>query len=293
MKKNVSISDILSPLSEQPSQAYISDALQVADVLEWMFSQAPFFTPTDAENRHIAAPVVRQSTFSISEEFLRRMWGIRQRYGARFILVIDRKALQKTMSLWVFVRHVYDQVFLTDNHSKVLILEAGDGFRCAMATSQNLTRGNRLESCVISSQPGIYDALLRDFNDIINFNSVPMHEIMPVYGLQESRQPSAAAAADVTSPVGPQPVDIQSEVERLASYFVPISDIATVLELDPSALRIRISDPEDPLSVAYRRGKAKAKIAVRAQEMQLARIGSPLGMQSVRENLLTMEAEEV
>lgn len=227
---------------------------------------------------------MRQSTFSISEEFLRRMWGIKRQYGARFILVIDRKALQKTMSLWVFVSHVYDQVWLTDNHSKVLLLEAGDGFRCAMATSQNLTRGNRLESCVISSQPGIYDALLRDFNDIINFNSVPMHEIMPVYGSQETRQPAAA--------VDPQPVDIPSEVERLASYFVPISDIATVLELDPSALRIRIADPEDPLSVAYRRGKAKAKIAVRAQEMQLARIGSPLGMQSVRENLLTMEAEE-
>ena len=48
MKKNVSISDILKPLAQQPSQAYISDALQVADVLEWMFSQAPFSTPPDA-----------------------------------------------------------------------------------------------------------------------------------------------------------------------------------------------------------------------------------------------------
>lgn len=39
MKRNADINSILRPLSETVSQAYISNALQVADVLEWIIQQ--------------------------------------------------------------------------------------------------------------------------------------------------------------------------------------------------------------------------------------------------------------
>ena len=35
MKRSASISDYLKPLADTPNQAYLTNALQVADVLEW------------------------------------------------------------------------------------------------------------------------------------------------------------------------------------------------------------------------------------------------------------------
>ena len=39
MKRSASISDYLKPLSDVPNQAYLTNALQVADVLEWILQQ--------------------------------------------------------------------------------------------------------------------------------------------------------------------------------------------------------------------------------------------------------------
>ena len=61
MKRTAKISDILKPLAEMPSQAYLSNAIQVADILEWILSQ-------------VGTAEVWQTSFSISEEFLRRLF---------------------------------------------------------------------------------------------------------------------------------------------------------------------------------------------------------------------------
>lgn len=307
MKRNVDINSILRPLSETVSQAYISNALQVADVLEWIIQQRSCLGGMCLHSRDIDQATaggrqpltVRQSTFSISEEFLRRMYFIKKKYPARFIVVIDRKALMKTVQLWRFIDRVYDEVYIADNHSKILLVSCGDADShstaagVAMVTSQNLTRGNRAESSVISSDSGIYGRLLDDFNNIIKNHSAPMHELLPT---SVNRMSSATDCQTVNH--GQQQANNDcganeiSEIERLAGFFVPISDIAVILEMDPMALRDRIADPESPESIAYRRGKAMAKVKIRAQEMELAGCGSPLGLQSVRENLLTMESDE-
>lgn len=126
-----------------------------------------------------------------------------------------------------------------------------------------------------------------------------MHELMPANISQQSsvnHHPSGPdrGADEVSASNDRQPVADShiSEIERLAGYFVPISDIATILQIEPMRLRDLIADPESPESMAYRRGKAMAKVKIRAQEMELAGCGSPLGLQSVRENLLTMEKDE-
>lgn len=61
--KQSSITDILLPLCANGYQAYLSNALQVADVLKWVLSQT-------------GAADVRMTSFSISEEFLRRIFFI-------------------------------------------------------------------------------------------------------------------------------------------------------------------------------------------------------------------------
>lgn len=274
MKRNVSIDEVLKPLAEAETQAYISNALQVADLVEWSLKQLPSG----------CRPVVRQTTFSISEEFIRRIHSIKKKYPAKFIVIIDRKALNKTVQLWPFIHNVYDEVWMSDNHSKIILISSGDDvaekMTVSFVTSQNLTRGNRAESCMISANNDIYYKLFSDFEDLRVNNSMPMDDIMG----KNNALPVLAAPDDAPS--------VPEVIEQLAGNFVPVSDIATVLELDPGWLRMRLADPKSPEGMAYARGKAKAKIAIRAQEMELARIGSPQGLMSVRENLLQMEQDE-
>lgn len=240
---------------------------------------------------------VRQSTFSISEEFLRRVYRIRKKLNAEFILMIDRKALQKTRSLWRFVSQVYDRVYLSDTHAKVLLIDyadnAGDDLQCSLVTSQNLTRGNRQESSLITTDCEIFKSLSDDFNKIIKYRSVPMHEILPVPEAPEVNYQIKSSMNDTeeTAPVDPQ-TQMAKNIENLASIFMPVSDIAVIVEMDANLLREALADPDHPFSLAYRRGKATAKAKIRAQEMELAQLGSPLGVQNVRDNLIDMEADE-
>ena len=48
----------------------------------------------------------------------------------------------------------------------------------------------------------------------------------------------------------------------------------------------------NPAFTAYRHGKALSKVQLHQQEMTLAKVGSPLALQTARENLLDMEDDE-
>ena len=110
MKRTASISEILRPLKDAPFQAYLSTAVQVADILEWILEQT-------------GTAEVWQTSFSISEEFLRRLVFLKKKRPiSRFNLLLDHKATNKTVKLWSFIVQVVDRTFLADNHSKVLLV---------------------------------------------------------------------------------------------------------------------------------------------------------------------------
>ena len=165
MKRTCSISDILRPLVETPSQAYLSNAVQVADLLEWILEQ-------------VGKAKVWQTSFSISEEFIRRLFFI-EKSGrvSEFNLVLDHKATNKTLKLWSFMTQVIERTYLTDNHSKLLLVEADSGQKVAVVTSQNLTRGNRHESAFISTDPVVFNTLKTQVDDLIRNHSVPLYDL--------------------------------------------------------------------------------------------------------------------
>ena len=165
MKRSANISDILRPLSDTPHQAYLSNALQVADVLEWILSQ-------------VGKAVVWQTSFSISEEFLRRLFFI-EKGGkvAEFNLVLDHKATNKTLKLWSFISQTMKRTYLADNHSKILLVQAESGEVVSVVTSQNLTRGNRHESTFISTDKTIFATLHAQVTDLIRNHSVPLNDL--------------------------------------------------------------------------------------------------------------------
>ncbi len=165
MKRTANISDILRPLSDTPHQAYLSNALQVADVLEWILSQ-------------VGKAVVWQTSFSISEEFLRRLFFIEKGGKVKeFNLVLDHKATNKTLKLWSFISQTMKRTYLADNHSKILLVEAESGEVVSVVTSQNLTRGNRHESTFISTDKAIFATLHAQVTDLIRNHSVPLNDL--------------------------------------------------------------------------------------------------------------------
>ena len=165
MKRTASMADVVKPLAECPSQAYLSNAVQVADLLEWILEQ-------------VGTAKVWQTSFSISEEFLRRLFFI-EKSGrvSEFNLVLDHKATNKTLKLWSFMTQVIQRTYLTDNHSKILLVQAESGQTVSVITSQNLTRGNRHESAFISTDPAVFNTLHTQVEDLIRNHSVPLYDL--------------------------------------------------------------------------------------------------------------------
>ena len=165
MKRTADINEILRPLKDAPCQAYLSNAVQVADILEWILSQ-------------VGVAEIWQTSFSISEEFLRRLYFIcKDKRVSRINLVLDHKATNKTLKLWAFISQVIERTYLADNHSKILLVKSQKGDMVSVVTSQNLTRGNRAESAFISIDPGIFSTLFSQVNDLITNNSVPLNDL--------------------------------------------------------------------------------------------------------------------
>lgn len=82
------------------------------------------------------------------------------------------------------------------------------------------------------------------------------------------------------------------QIEDYASIYLRISDMATLLGLNAEMLRADISCHGSPAYIAYQRGKAMTTVRLRAQETQLAMVGSPLALENARLNLLDMEDDE-
>jgi hypothetical protein len=165
MKRTADIQDFLQPLRDKPYQAYLSNALQVADVLDWVLQQ-------------LGKSEVWQTSFSISEEFIRRLFFI-EKSGlvTRFNLVLDHKATNKTLKLWAFITQVINTTYLADNHSKILLVRSVKGEVVSIVTSQNLTRGNRSESAFVTTDLEIFRALHAQIEDLITNHSVPLNDL--------------------------------------------------------------------------------------------------------------------
>lgn len=164
MKHSDIIPSVLSPLADNPQQAYMSNLLQVADILQWILDQT-------------GAASVKMASFSISEEFLRRLFFIEKSGLIKDIdIVLDFKATNKTLILWPFIEQTVKNCYLASSHAKVLLV-GNDRWTVSVVMSQNLTRGNRFESGFISTSPEVFSTLTEQLEYVIKNQSVPFHEV--------------------------------------------------------------------------------------------------------------------
>ncbi len=119
------------------------------------------------------------------------------------------KTTQKTLRLWSFLTQVIKHTYLADNHSKVILIQpvgapkklqvshgesgspehfnaaerqsACEGaereMSVAIITSQNLTRGNRHESAIVTTDPLVFGTLHDQIQDLIKNHAVPLSEL--------------------------------------------------------------------------------------------------------------------
>ena len=155
-------------------------------------------------------------------------------------------------------------MYLTENHSKVLLIE-NDRWMVTVVTSQNQTRGNRTECAMVTTQPDIF---------LTYETSFPKLLIPVAYTLMEF----TSAQID--------------RIKKLATMLTPVSDIAVLMDVDERRLREIISDKSHPASIAYRKGKAERALQIRQNELELAEAGSPLAVQLVDSYIRDMDSDE-
>lgn len=81
-------------------------------------------------------------------------------------------------------------------------------------------------------------------------------------------------------------------IEKWAGIFMPISDMAIMMNIPADMLRDEIRNRNTEVSLAYHRGKASSRLKLHHQEMLLAQVGSPLAIENAHRNLLDMEDDE-
>ena len=82
------------------------------------------------------------------------------------------------------------------------------------------------------------------------------------------------------------------KIKELASIFLPVDDIAVAIDVPVEVLKRDIRRDTDAAK-AYRQGKVSAKIEMFSREMELAKSGSPLGMESIVKHLAEMDEKEL
>ena len=164
MKLATRIEDIIKPLGENSRQCFLSNAVQVADIIEFCA-------------RYTGSAELVVSSFSVSEEFLRRLFFMRSKgVITDATVVLDFKAVNKTLKLWPFIAQTIEHCYLADNHSKIVCLH-NSLHTVAVVTSQNLTRGNRYEAAAIFADCDSALSLLAEIKNLIKYYSVPFHDV--------------------------------------------------------------------------------------------------------------------
>ena len=86
--------------------------------------------------------------------------------------------------------------------------------------------------------------------------------------------------------------DTIKQIQELAEALTPVSDIAALLDIDENELREEINYVNSPVRRAYNKGKTKTALALRKQELELARVGSPLAVQLTATYIKDMTIDE-
>lgn len=82
------------------------------------------------------------------------------------------------------------------------------------------------------------------------------------------------------------------KVAGLAADLTPVSEMAAILDVNEERLRMALSERGSDIRRAYMKAKAETAHMLRRQEIEFARVGSPLAVQLTGSYLREMSADE-
>ena len=193
MPKGKDIKDLLKPLVEKPIQAYFGQGLHTLGLLHWILAQT-------------GRASVFVSSYSTSEPFLNGFYLLRQKgMVEKGMLLLDERAARKTVQLEHLMTGAFDNVFLGQNHSKVLLVHNRQ-WKVSVVTSQNQTYGNRAESTIVTTDGDVYEQLLKQMEYSIVERSV---EIDIAHGTGIITESGGASKTAADAPTDWQPFGLE------------------------------------------------------------------------------------
>lgn len=162
MPKGRNLSSIFKPLAKVPTQSYLGKGVHTLGLLNWILQQT-------------GRADVYVSTFSTSDAFLRGFYNLRKKgLIAHSVLLVDLKASKKMVKLYREMQSCFDSVYLTMNHSKVVLVQ-NDSHLVTVISSQNQTYGDRAESTLVTTDQEIFLQQFSGFKDLIDENSIMLN----------------------------------------------------------------------------------------------------------------------
>lgn len=86
--------------------------------------------------------------------------------------------------------------------------------------------------------------------------------------------------------------EIIDRISELAADLTPPTEIATILDIDIDVFRAELAIKSSPVRAAYLKAKANTALMLRRQELEFARVGSPLAVQLTGNYLRDMTIDE-
>lgn len=162
MSKGKSPSEFLRPMATHPLQSHLGRGLHTLGLLGWILEQTG---PAD----------VYVSTFSTSDAFLRGFYNLRKRgLVLKSVLLADLKASKKTYRLYKEMQQNFDAVYLSQNHSKVVLVQ-NDLWTVTVISSQNQTYGDRAECTLVTTNQEIFYQQYSGFSELVDNNSIQLN----------------------------------------------------------------------------------------------------------------------
>ena len=162
MSKGKSPSEFLRPMTTHPLQSHLGRGLHTLGLLGWILEQTG---PAD----------VYVSTFSTSDAFLRGFYNLKKKgLVLKSVLLADLKASRKTYRLYKEMQRNFDAVYLSQNHSKVVLVQ-NDRWTVTVISSQNQTYGDRAECTLVTTNQEIFYQQYCGFCELVDNNSIQLN----------------------------------------------------------------------------------------------------------------------
>lgn len=85
--------------------------------------------------------------------------------------------------------------------------------------------------------------------------------------------------------------ELIDRIADLGSALTPVRDVAVLTGIDEDLLRAELEMPGSEAGAAYRKAVAETALAIRRREIEFARMGSPLAVQSASSYIASLSTD--